>query len=92
MEAFFENNDNLTALQAQYEAQKIAFAPIIFQVARSMRDLGILELLLKNKQGLILEEIAASLKLTSYAVQVLLETALSANIVKYQDNLWHLTK
>jgi hypothetical protein len=29
---FFKNNDRLSAIKAQYEAQKIAFAPIIFQV------------------------------------------------------------
>lgn len=92
MRQFFTNNDKLTALQAQYEAQKIAFAPIVFQVARTLRDLGVLELLLKNKEGVLLEDIVKHLEITSYGVQVLLETALSANIVKVEDSLWHLTK
>ena len=52
MNKFFKNSDDLTALQALYEAQKIAFAPIIFQVVRTMRDLNILEILSKNKNGL----------------------------------------
>ena len=56
MHNFFKNNDTKTALEAQYEAQKIAFAPIIFQVARSMRDLGILKTLyLHDKKGLTFE-------------------------------------
>ncbi|RXI37080.1 SAM-dependent methyltransferase [Malaciobacter mytili] len=90
---FFKNNDNLTALEAQYEAQKIAFAPIIFQVARVMRDLKVLKTLKDfSKEGLTLEELANKTKLSVYSIQVLLETALSANIVKQKDELWFLTK
>lgn len=91
MKTFFKNNE-MTALQAQYEAQKIAFAPIIFQVARTMRDLGILELLLKNKSGLSIAALAEKLELTPYAIQVLLETALSANIVEEHQEIWTLSK
>lgn len=89
---FFKDNDNLTALQAQYEAQKIAFAPIIFQVARTMRDLKILEILSKNKNGLTYEELAQMTNLTKYAIQVLCETALSANIISYENEKVYLTK
>ena len=92
MTPFFNNNDNLTALEAQYEAQKIAFAPIIFQVARTMRDLGILDILSKNKEGLCIESLKSELNIETYGLQVLLETALSANIVKNNDELWILTK
>lgn len=28
---FFNNNDKITALDAQKEAQKIAFGPVVFQ-------------------------------------------------------------
>ena len=89
---FFRDNDNLTALQAQYEAQKIAFAPIIFQVARTMRDLKILEILSKNKNGLTYEELAQMTNLTKYAIQVLCETALSANIISFENEKVYLTK
>ena len=59
MPNFFKENDTKTALEAQYAAQKIAFAPIIFQVARSMRELGILEALYTHdKHGLSIEEIS----------------------------------
>jgi ubiquinone/menaquinone biosynthesis C-methylase UbiE len=81
----------MSALQAQYEAQKIAFAPIIFQVVRTMRDLKILELLATHKK-LNIEYIAQELNISTYGVQVLLETALSANVVKNEENQWSLTK
>jgi len=93
MPNFFKKNDTKTALEAQYEAQKIAFAPIIFQVARSMRDLGILETLYKHdKTGLTLNEISQNTKLSTYGIKTLLETSLSADIVKYSENKYYITK
>ncbi|NOQ31636.1 MAG: methyltransferase domain-containing protein [Helicobacteraceae bacterium] len=93
MNNFFENNDTKTALEAQYEAQRIAFAPIIFQVAKSMRDLGLLEALFENeKSGLSVEELATIVKLSNYGVQTLLETSLSADIVKLKDEKYFITK
>ena len=93
MQKFFQDNDTKTALEAQYEAQKIAFAPMIFQVARSMRDLGILEMLHQHsKTGLSLEEISQKCKLTVYAVKVLVETSLTADIVKELDERYYITK
>ncbi len=93
MHNFFEKNDTKTALEAQYEAQRIAFAPIVFQVARSMRDLGILEALYNNdKMGLSVDEIAQQTNISKYGVQTLLETSLSADIVKISNNKYHITK
>lgn len=89
---FFKKNDNQSAIEAQYEAQKIAFAPIVFQVARTMRDLEILEILSKNKNGLTYDELAKLTNLTKYAIQVLCETALSANIISFEDEKVYLTK
>ncbi|MGD9553740.1 MAG: methyltransferase [Arcobacteraceae bacterium] len=92
MKQFFTKNNQLTALEAQYEAQKIAFAPIIFQVARTMRDLKILQILSEYKQGLSYEELAQKTKLSKYSVQVLCETALSANIILIEEEKLFLTK
>lgn len=90
---FFKKNDTRTALEAQYEAQRIAFAPIVFQVARSMRDLGILEALYNNdKIGLSVDEIAHKTNISKYGIQTLLETSLSADIVKVINNKYHITK
>lgn len=93
MHNFFKENDTKTAIEAQYEAQKIAFAPIVFQVAKSMRDLGILEVLFNHdKIGLSLHEVVQKTGISTYGVQTLLETSLSADIVKVNDNKYYITK
>jgi len=93
MPNFFQENDTKSALEAQYAAQKIAFAPIVFQVAKSMRDLGILEVLYNHdKVGLTLDEISQKVNLSKYGVQTLIETSLSADIVKLSKNRYHITK
>jgi 2-polyprenyl-3-methyl-5-hydroxy-6-metoxy-1,4-benzoquinol methylase len=93
MNKFFQENDTKSARQAQYEAQKIAFAPIIFQVARSMRDLGILELLYNNdKNGLTIEQMAKETNISNYGIKTLIETSLSADIVKQIENRYFITK
>jgi SAM-dependent methyltransferase len=88
----FFDNDKKTALQAQYEAQKIAFAPVIFQVAKAMRDLGVLRYLYDNQNGSTLEAAAKALHLSKYALKVMFETSLSADIVKKQDDCYFITK
>jgi len=85
-------NDNSSALEAKFKAQKIAFAPVMFQAARALRNLGILELLMKERKGLKTEEIASRLKLSIYGVKVLLEAGLSLEVVRVQNDLWLLTK
>lgn len=86
-------NDNKSALQAKFDAQKIAFAPIMFQAARALRNLGILEYLLKNKRkGADIETIAKKLKLSEYGVKVLLEAGLSMEMVMITDSKFNITK
>ena len=87
MHSFFDHNDTISALEAQYNAQKIAFAPIIFQVARSMRDLGILEELHKCKDGLSIDELIKRTNLSRYGITTLIESSLSADIVKQKENI-----
>jgi len=85
-------SDNKRAVQAKYDAQKIAFAPIMFQAARALRNLGILDLLKNSEQGLALEDVAARLELPVYGVKVLLEAGLSLELVWVKDDLFRLTK
>ena len=92
IEEFFKNNDNLTALEAQKEAQKIAFAPIVFQVVRTMRDLELLNIIAKNKKGSTYLELADETNLSKYAIQLLCETALSAGVVSIIEEKVFLTK
>ncbi|MEF1341153.1 SAM-dependent methyltransferase, partial [Vibrio rotiferianus] len=40
-----QNIDPFNAFEAKTEAQKLSFAPIVFQTARTLRDLGVLAVL-----------------------------------------------
>jgi SAM-dependent methyltransferase len=85
--------DNKSALQAKFDAQKIAFAPIMFQAAKALRDLGILEFLMKNrKKGANIETISKELNLSVYGVKVLLEAGLSLELVMLEDDNFSITK
>jgi hypothetical protein len=84
---------NISALDAQTEAQKIAFSPIIFQCVRVLKEWGILELLDKNhKSGLSFEDILTRSGRSRYAISVLLESALSAYVVEEIDEKFFLSK
>lgn len=85
-------NDNKSALQAKIDAQKIAFAPIVFQAVISLRNLGILELLSKNKNGLEVLAISEKMQISEYGVKVLLDAGLSAEVVVLKNNKYILTK
>ncbi len=86
-------NDNKSALQAKFEAQKIAFAPIMFKAALSLKNLGILNLIQDNrKQGITITEISEKLELSEYGVKVLLEAGLSLEIVYLKNSKFFLTK
>ena len=91
MKNFFDAR-KLSGLESQYEAQKIAFAPVVFQVARVLRDSGILKLLEETKDGLEIGNIAEKLSMSDYAVNVLLESGLSAGIVSKDAERFFSTK
>ena len=89
----FAKKDQIDALEAKSNAQKIAFAPIVFQATLALRDFGILELLSRDrKHGMEPQAIANELKLSVYGVNVLLEAGLGAEIVYLEDNRYYLTK
>ena len=84
---------SLKAVEALQEAQKIAFAPYIFQASISLRKLGILEYIFENRNGATLEEIANATSVSKYGVGVLLEIAESSDIVfTNYENKYELTK
>ena len=87
-----EKREEISALDAQLEAVKIAFAPVIFQVVRTMKDFGILTLLDKCKTGLSLEEIAEESDISNYGAKILLESALSASVVREEKGKYYLSK
>ncbi|MEX5410665.1 methyltransferase [Atlantibacter hermannii] len=87
------DRDTLSALDAITEAQRIAFAPMLFQTAVILRDSGILGFLDKQgKAGATLENIEENCTLDKYAVSVLLDMGLSGRIVTQQNEHYHIAK
>jgi ubiquinone/menaquinone biosynthesis C-methylase UbiE len=82
-----------SALAAKEAAQWIAFAPVVFQSARVLRESGILlELELAGKEGLTLDEVAEKVNLSIYGVRVLLESGLGIGLVEMHENRYVITK
>lgn len=76
-------NDQIRAIDARFEAQKIAFAPLTFQAIRAMNELGILEIIESSgDKGISNKELANKSNLSEYAISVLCEMALGMNIIK----------
>ena len=89
----FFREDNQSAFDAKSEAQRIAFAPMVFQASRILRDSGILELAQKSgATGMTLEEIAAKIKLPRYGIKVLLEAGLGIGLFCLNENHFTITK
>jgi hypothetical protein len=75
--------DTIRAVDAKFEAQKIAFAPLAFQAVKALLDLGLLQVISDSgEKGLTLDEAARVANISVYAAEVLLEIALGMNIVK----------
>jgi hypothetical protein len=78
---------DLRALDAKFEAQKIAFAPLTFQAVRALRDLNVLQALSDaGDKGLSREEAAEGAGISVYGAAVLLEMALGLGVVKLAAN------
>lgn len=73
----------LRALDAKFEAQKIAFAPLVFQTVIALRELGVLDYLFDNHSEADIADICEALNLSDYGVRVLFEMAECADIVEY---------
>ncbi len=77
---------NKSAFEAISEAQKIAFSPFIFQAINALIKLGILQAVEDaGDTGATVEELSQQLEVSNYGVQVLLDMALSANVVWQQS-------
>ena len=88
--SFFET-DHLSAGDAIVQAQHIAFAPMVFQSARTLRTLGILALL-DCPAGATQQDIVTRLGLPVYGVRVLLEAGLGIGVLTCLEKTYHLTK
>ncbi|MFZ6657746.1 class I SAM-dependent methyltransferase [Undibacterium sp. TJN19] len=71
-----------SAFAARFEAQKIAFGPVVFQCVRYAWKRGMLQALADaGGTGLTVTDMAETGKWTEYALKVVLETCLSAGVV-----------
>jgi hypothetical protein len=85
--------DTRTAVEAKAAAQWIAFAPMVFQATKALRDLGILEAVERaGAGGLALEEITTQVKLPPYGVRVLVEAGLGIGLLIVNDERYTTTR
>lgn len=87
-----QSKENDTLFQARYEAQKIAFGPVVFQVTQILKDSGILKFIRNTKSGVSFSDIEKQFDISRYGLKVLLETGLSANLVSKNDDIWKITQ
>jgi ubiquinone/menaquinone biosynthesis C-methylase UbiE len=91
-ENFFSTDDQ-SAFDAKCEAQRIAFAPVVFQACHTLRHSGILEQVQRSgTTGLGLAEIVATSGLPRYGVKVLLESGLGIGLFCLNEGRFTLTK
>lgn len=75
---------------AIFEATKLAFAPVAFQVARVMRERGLLEALDAGPKTT--EEAMEATGLSRYAVETLCEAGISFGLCELDEGTWKATK
>ncbi len=76
-------SDNLRAIDARFEAQKIAFAPLTFQALHALVELGILSEIEKSgEKGITLASLAQKTNVSLYGVSVLCEMALGMGVLR----------
>ncbi len=86
---------SLKAIDALEAAQRIAFAPFVFQTTVALRKLGVLDIIFsrRKKGGISTDEIAEELSISKYGIGVLLEIAGSSDIVfKNDEGNYEITK
>ncbi len=83
----------LSALEAKFEAQKIAFGPLYFQTIMAMLELGVLELIGKHRNGISLSDLQEKSNLSEYAIEIMVEAAETIDVIrKNEKGLYNITK
>ncbi len=82
--AEFFKDDSIRAVDAKFEAQKIAFSPLTFQAVRALKELSILQIIEEaGDEGICIADIANKAGVSAYGASVLCEIALGMGILKY---------
>lgn len=77
---------DFSAIEAKFEAQKIAFSPLCFYAVNAMISFGFLKLVDSfGEKGISLDEITKKSSLTKYGVNLLSEIGLGMGILKLVD-------
>jgi len=75
------------------EAQQIAFGPLMFQAARALRDMGVLQAVQDSgREGLTPEDASRQAQVSGYAARVLLEAGLSMKLVELVGGRYRCTR
>ncbi|WP_299807437.1 class I SAM-dependent methyltransferase [uncultured Shewanella sp.] len=91
--SFYRSPLSISAFDAKFEAQKIAFAPISFQVARCLLKFNVLQFISDSgNAGSSLSQLAQQSKLSEYAVGVLVDMGLSMGLLYLNDEKYVLDK
>jgi ubiquinone/menaquinone biosynthesis C-methylase UbiE len=87
------SSDSRTAYEALSEAQRIAFAPMVFQACRVLRDSGTLEQVHgSGASGMTLDEVAAAVSLPRYGIKILLESGLGSGLFRLNGDRYVVTR
>jgi hypothetical protein len=79
--------DKIRAVDAKFEAQKIAFSPLTFQAVRALLELDVLRKISDaGETGLTRAELSASAGVSPYGAGVLMEIALGMNVLKLKSD------
>lgn len=88
------SGDAKSNLEAKFDAQKLAFGPLMFQAARVLRDTGALQCInASGRKGITADELETGVDcLSIYAARLLLEAGLAAEMVALEGDRYVLTK
>jgi hypothetical protein len=85
--------DRQSAFAARFEAQKIAFGPVVFQCVRYAWKRGMLQALSDaGDTGLSITALAATERWSEYALKIVLESCLAAGVVYLRNGCYVLDK
>lgn len=90
---FYDKPKKIHAFDAIYDAQKIAFGPVAFQVARCLLKFNILATLdAAGDDGLPLADVVEQSPINEYGVHVLIDMGMSMNLIWQKDDCYVLDK
>lgn len=89
----FFNKDQKSALEGMELAQWIAFAPVVFQASRALRNFGILDAINNSrKEGITFNDLSKQINLSNYGLRVLCEAGLGIGLLYFDNNRYYISK